>query len=107
MKTLTYGEEQWLSLQMSDAMHKLGIEVTPETMTREAQRRDAMLRAASAKEDYTPPNPYDAGISKMRAGGAPPEAPKEPKAPPPPPTDYSSPDPYAKAIADLKRSEQR
>src|SRR5688572_18331609 len=98
MRTLDYGEEQWLLLQLSTAMHKLGIEVTPETVAHEKERLTRVLRSASATNE--PPDPYARDLAKLR-GDRPTPKPAEP------PTGFAPPDPYAKAIEDLKRSEQR
>ena len=65
MRTLSYGQQSWMTAHIAAGLRHLGIDVTPQTMERELAHLDTAppLRAA---ENYAPPDPYAAGIAKLK-----------------------------------------
>ncbi|MEO8680157.1 MAG: hypothetical protein ABI665_13985 [Vicinamibacterales bacterium] len=57
-----------------------------------------MRSNAEGDDDYTPPDPYAAGLAKLRGSPLPP-----PPAPPKANDDYTPPDPYAAALAKMRQ----
>ena len=65
MKALSYGERSWMSTHIAKGLQQLGLDVTPRALERELEGLDAtVLRAAS---DFTPPDPYAAGLAELRS----------------------------------------
>lgn len=64
MRALSYGQRSWMTTHIAAGLRHLGIDVTPQTMETELEHLNAApLRAAAG---YTPPDPYAAGIAKLK-----------------------------------------
>jgi len=98
---MTYGERQHLLCKHADHLRTLGLPVTPAVFEDVDRILGASLRAACSAEQ--PPDPYAAGLERLRADLPP--APRWPETPAPrsTPTDFNPPDPYSAGLDRLRK----
>jgi len=64
---MTNGQRAWMISHIADGSRTLGLPVTPDAIEHDLKYTDVSLRTAG---DFTPPNPYEAGLAQLRAAAA-------------------------------------